>query len=149
MKKTARCFFFLLLAVLFGAVTPVPRTFSEDFRKGDSDEFRDNFNEDLREGFRNPPESAKPCVWWHWNDDRINKTAMTADLESMKEAGLGGAYIFFLCGPGEGIGMTPERADLYRHAAQEAKRLGLSLGMRNCPGWSSSGGAWVKPEKIP
>ncbi|MDO4576390.1 MAG: glycosyl hydrolase [Planctomycetia bacterium] len=100
----------------------------------------------LREGFANPPVEARPHVWWHWNDDEINKKAMTADLESMKKVGIGGAYIFFLCGPGEGMGLTPERLELYRYAAEEAKRLGLELGMHNCPGWSSSGGPWISPE---
>ena len=100
----------------------------------------------LQAGFQNPPQSAKSQVWWHWNDDRINPKALTADLESMKEVGLGGAYIFFLCGPGEGFGMTPDRLELYRHAVSEAKRLGLKLGLHNCPGWSSSGGVWIKPE---
>ncbi len=31
-------------------------------------------------------------------------------------------------------------------AASEADRLGLELCMHNCPGWSSSGGPWIKPE---
>ncbi|MEL7163263.1 MAG: glycosyl hydrolase, partial [Bacteroidota bacterium] len=31
-------------------------------------------------------------------------------------------------------------------AAKEAERLGLSFGVHNCDGWSSSGGPWVTPE---
>ncbi len=101
----------------------------------------------LQEGFTTPPASAKPEVWWHWTSDDINKEGMTADLESMKKVGIDRAYIFFVSGPGKGIGLTPERLEFYRYAAAEAKRLGLTLGMHNCPGWSSSGGPWITPEQ--
>ncbi|MDO5581764.1 MAG: glycosyl hydrolase [Planctomycetia bacterium] len=100
----------------------------------------------LKEGFLNPPNGAKPEVWWHWTSEDLNKEGMKADLESMKKVGIDRAYIFFTGGAGEGIGLTPFRLDLYRFAAEEAKRLGLTLGMHNCPGWSSSGGPWVTPE---
>ena len=32
---------------------------------------------------------------------------------------------------------------LVTHAAREADRLGLELGIHNAPGWSSSGGPWI------
>ena len=100
----------------------------------------------LQDGFKNPPAGARPEVWWHWNSVDLNKEGLTADLESMKEVGIDRAYIFFTGGVGEGIGLTPERIEFYRFAAAEAKRLGLTLGMHNCPGWSSSGGPWITPE---
>ena len=34
---------------------------------------------------------------------------------------------------------------LVRHAASEAKRLGLEIGMQNCAGWATSGGPWITP----
>jgi hypothetical protein len=27
----------------------------------------------LEDGFRNPPESAKPRTWWHWTNGNITK----------------------------------------------------------------------------
>jgi hypothetical protein len=33
------------------------------------------------------------------------------------------------------------------HAIKEGERLGIEVGMHNGPGWSSSGGPWVTPEK--
>ena len=35
----------------------------------------------LKSGFENPPESAKPRVWWHWMNGNITKEGITLDLE--------------------------------------------------------------------
>jgi hypothetical protein len=42
---------------------------------------------------------------------------------------------------------TPEWFDSVRHAAAEADRLGLEMGIFSSPGWSETGGPWVKPEQ--
>ena len=47
----------------------------------------------LESGFLNPPDSAKPQTWWHWMNGNITKAGITADLEAMKQIGLGGATI--------------------------------------------------------
>ena len=46
--------------------------------------------DNLRENFHHPPESARPWVYWVWMDGNITREGITADLESMKEAGIGG-----------------------------------------------------------
>jgi hypothetical protein len=96
-------------------------------------------------GFLNPPDSAKPQTWWHWMNGNITKAGITADLEAMKEIGLGGATIVNVdCGIPRGNVpfMSAEwRAD-FKFAVQEANRLGLELCVENCAGWSSSGGPW-------
>jgi hypothetical protein len=103
----------------------------------------------LEAGFRNPPAWAKPFTWWHWMGGNSSKEGITADLESMKQAGIGGAHIF---DAGQGIPDGPVQynsplwRDLIAHAASEGKRLGLEIAMHNCSGWSSTGGPWVKPE---
>jgi hypothetical protein len=48
---------------------------------------------DLEKIFRNPPSSAKPWVFWYWMHAAISKEGITADLEAMKEVGIGGAYL--------------------------------------------------------
>ncbi len=104
---------------------------------------------DIERGFRNPPESAKPQVWWHWMNGNITKEGITVDLEAMKRVGLGGAQIFNADqGTPEGSArfMTEPWRQLTRHALAEADRLGLELGLHNCAGWSSSGGPWITPE---
>jgi len=103
----------------------------------------------IEEGFRNPPNSAKPHTWWHWVNDNISKEGITADLEAMKRVGVGGAQIFNVdVGvPSGGVTFMSDRwREMIRHAVKEAARLGLELCIHNCAGWSSSGGPWVKPE---
>src|SRR3989304_7569635 len=48
--------------------------------------------------FQNPPEEAKPWVYWYWRKASVSKDAITYELEAMKEAGLGGAYLFTVQG---------------------------------------------------
>lgn len=102
----------------------------------------------LKEGFACPPDRAKSDVWWHWINGNVSKEGITADLESMKAAGIGGAHIFDVgyFKPGPITFNTPAWDDCILHAHREAQRLGLRLTLANCSGFSSSGGPWVKPE---
>ena len=99
----------------------------------------------LEAGFQSPPDSAKPQTWWHWMNGNVTKKGITADLEAMKQIGLGGAEIFNAdCGipPGPVKFNSPEWHELFTHAVREANRLGLQIEAHNCAGWSSSGGPW-------
>ena len=103
----------------------------------------------LEAGFQHPPDSAKPQTWWHWMNGNISKAGITADLEAMKEIGLGGATIVNVdCKIPRGPVnfMSPEWRDDFKFSVQEAARLGLDLTVENCAGWSSSGGPWNTPE---
>ncbi|MEO7718742.1 MAG: glycosyl hydrolase [Capsulimonas sp.] len=104
----------------------------------------------LRSGFLNPPNSAKPQTWWHWMNGNISKVGITADLESMHRVGISEANIitigFNLTPAGQVPVMSPQFLDMVEFAAQEADRLGMTLCINNCAGWSSSGGPWVTPE---
>jgi len=98
-------------------------------------------------------ESAKPWVFWYWMHGCITKETITADLEAMKEVGLGGAYIFAirdvtnppLFEPSVRQ-LTPEWWQMVKHAMSEADRLGLKLGMNDCDGFTTAGGPWITPE---
>ena len=48
----------------------------------------------LEEGFKNPPNSAKPRVWWHWMNGNITKEGIKLDLEWMNRVGIGGFQNF-------------------------------------------------------
>jgi hypothetical protein len=103
----------------------------------------------LESGFRNPPPQAKPHTWWHWVNGNISREGITADLEAMKRAGLGGAQIFNVdvgIPAGPVPFMSPQWREMFRYAVQEADRLGLEICIHNCAGWSSSGGPWITPE---
>ena len=99
--------------------------------------------------FRNPPAEARPWTWWHWQHGLITKEGITADLEAMQRIGLGGAMAFYIgYGPRGDIPYMSDRfLEMMAHANREAARLGLSLGMHNCEGWSSSCGPWNTGEK--
>jgi len=102
-------------------------------------------------GFQNPPDSAKPRVWWHWMSGNISKEGIKADLEWMKRVGIGGFQNF-----DAGLNtpqivdkrlvyMTPEWKDAFKYAATLADELGLEMAIAGSPGWSESGGPWVTP----
>jgi hypothetical protein len=108
---------------------------------------------DLEKGFQNPPESAKPRVWWHWMNGNITKEGIRADLEWMHRAGIGGFQNFdaALMTPQivekRLVYMTPEWKDAFLFTTKLADSLGLEMAIAGSPGWSESGGPWVKPEQ--
>ncbi len=104
----------------------------------------------LKEEFKSPPDGARPGVYWYFMDGNLNKEEMTTDLESMKEAGLGNlifleVYVGIPRGPVDF--MSDEWQDLFAHAVNEAERLGIDITLGSGPGWSGSGGPWVKPDQ--
>ncbi|TCM19723.1 alpha-L-rhamnosidase-like protein [Novosphingobium sp. PhB165] len=109
-------------------------------------------NAPLEEQFRDPPNSARPRVWWHWMNGNISKDGIAKDIAWMKRVGIGGLQNFDanLQTPQvvdhRLVYMTPEWKDAFRFAAQEADRQGLELAIASSPGWSETGGPWVKPE---
>ena len=110
-------------------------------------------SDDLEQGFRNPPDSAKPRAWWHWLNGNITEQGITADLEWMKRSGIAGMQMF------DGslgtpqfvdkrlVWMTPEWKHAFHHAGDEAARLHLEMAMAASGGWSETAGPWVKPEQ--
>ena len=105
--------------------------------------------QDLQSRFVAPPETARPWVYWYFMDGNMTREGLTADLESMKQAGIGGA-IFLEVGIGIPRGpvefMSPAWQTLFQHAVSEADRLGIAIAVGTGPGWCGSGGPWVKPE---
>lgn len=109
--------------------------------------------------FRKPNESALPGVWWHWMGSNVSREGITRDLEEFKKAGIGSATIFGMadvCTPWAGhienspndglLAFTDPWWKLVRHAAAEGGRLGIDIGLHNCPGYTSTGGPWITPE---
>ena len=105
----------------------------------------------LLQGFQNPPDSAKPRVWWHWMSGNVTKDGIKADLEWMKRSGIAGFQNF-----DAGLNtpqivekrlvfMTPEWKDAFKYATTLADQLGLEMAIAGSPGWSESGGPWVTP----
>ena len=107
----------------------------------------DRSNNKLKEAFQNPPDSAKPGVYWYFMDGNLSREEMTKDLESMKKVGISN-LIFLEVGIGVPRGpvdfMSDEWQDLFVHAVREAERLGIKILLGAGPGWCGSGGPWVK-----
>ena len=110
----------------------------------------DSAGEDLAEGFHDPPASARPGVYWYFMDGNLTRDGMTADLESMKAAGIGN-LVFLEVNVGVPRGPVDFLSDawqeLFAHAVSEAERLGIEITLGSGPGWAGSGGPWVKPEQ--
>jgi hypothetical protein len=114
----------------------------------------------LEKQFIIPPTSAKPYVWWHWMGSNFSKEGITRDLEAMKDAGIGGATIFNLASAvqeshyptlnnpwPEQTYRSPAYWEALKHAAEEAERLGLEIGLHNTVGYSTTGGPWIDEER--
>lgn len=108
--------------------------------------------------FRNPPQSAKTGVWWHWMGSNVSKEGIVKDLDWFRETGIGAATIFGMCDvctpwateikdcpSGKLVAFTPEWWSFVRFACEEAEKRGIELGLHNCPGYSSTGGPWIEP----
>jgi hypothetical protein len=110
----------------------------------------------LESGFARPPEQTKPWCYWYWISDNISKEGITKDLEAMARIGIGEALIgnIYLTpeyGATTAVGkvkvLSPEWWNMVEHAIREGGRTGVNIGLFNCPGWSQSGGPWIKSEQ--
>ena len=106
--------------------------------------------DELATAFASPPETARPWVYWFFMDGNLSKEGMTADLESMAAAGIGGVIIMEVdvgVPRGPVAFMSDAWCILFKHAVEEAERLGLQITLNAGPGWTGSGGPWVKAEQ--
>ncbi|CAM4024978.1 alpha-L-rhamnosidase [Pedobacter westerhofensis] len=98
-------------------------------------------------------QSAKPWVFWYWIQAGVSKAGIRADLEAMKAAGIGGAYLMPIQGAAKPPVFAPATEQLspawwemMRYAFQEAARLDLQIGMHVSDGFALAGGPWITPE---
>jgi hypothetical protein len=106
-------------------------------------------SESIEAQFQNPPNSARPRVWWHWMNGNVTKDGIVKDLDWMVKVGIGGLQNFDidlltpLMVPKRLVYMTPEWKDAFRFAAGQAEKRGLEFAIASSPGWSETGGPWV------
>ncbi len=107
----------------------------------------------LRQGFDNPPNGARPRVWWHWMNGNITQEGIKLDLEWMHRVGLGGFQNFDAAlftppvVPKRLAYMTPDWKQAFLYATKLADQLGLEEAIAGSPGWSETGGPWVPPSE--
>jgi glycosyl hydrolase family 106( putative alpha-L-rhamnosidase)/glycosyl hydrolase family 2 len=104
----------------------------------------------LKDDFDNPPDSARPGVYWYFMDGNLNEKEMVKDLESIKEVGLGN-LVFLEVNIGVPRGpvdfMSDQWQNMFVNAVRHAERLGIDITLGAGPGWTGSGGPWVKAEQ--
>ncbi|MDB5146141.1 MAG: glycoside hydrolase family 2, partial [Mucilaginibacter sp.] len=105
----------------------------------------------LYSGFKTTPDSIQTSVYWYWISGNVSKEGVIKDLESMKKVGINRAFIGNI-----GLDEVPygkvkmfsdEWWDIMHTALKTATRLKIDIGIFNSPGWSQSGGPWIKPEQ--
>ncbi len=105
----------------------------------------------IRNGFYSIPDSIQTSVYWYWISDNISKEGVIKDLQSMKRAGINRAFIGNI-----GLSDVPygkvkifsdEWWEVLHTALKTATELNIQIGIFNSPGWSQSGGPWIKPEQ--
>jgi hypothetical protein len=97
-------------------------------------------------------DTAKPWTFWYWMYGAVSEAGVKADLQAMKDVGLGGCYLM----PIRGAQQHPEyegKADalsdhfwrMVDYAMQQADSLGLGMGIHVCDGFALAGGPWITP----
>jgi hypothetical protein len=105
----------------------------------------------LETGFATVPDSTQTSIYWYWISDNISKEGVIRDLESMKKVGINRAFIGNIWQDNVPAGkvkiFTNEWWDILHAALKKATELNIEIGIFNSPGWSQSGGPWVKSEQ--
>jgi alpha-L-rhamnosidase len=105
----------------------------------------------LADGFQTPPNSARPRVWWHWMNGNVTVDGIEKDLAWMDRIGIGGLQNFDanLSTPQvvqkRLVYMDPNWKVAFKRAVEIADQKGLEFAIAASPGWSETGGPWVKP----
>lgn len=114
----------------------------------------DPAGETLEKEFVNIPDSVKTAIYWYWISDHISEEGVIKDLHAMKEVGINRAYIGNIGLSEAEIGITgnvkfysEEWWKIMHTTLKTATELDIEIGLFNSPGWSQSGGPWVKPEQ--
>ncbi|MGK6350062.1 glycosyl hydrolase [Parapedobacter sp. DT-150] len=110
--------------------------------------------DDMQKTFAEAPDSIQTSVYWYWISDNVSKAGVINDLHAMKKEGINRAFIGNI-----GLDDLPEGSygkvklfsdewwDILHTALKTATELDIEIGLFNSPGWSQSGGPWVKPDQ--
>src|SRR5437016_6266993 len=94
----------------------------------------------LQRGFKNPPASARPRVWWHWMNGNISQEGIKLDLEWMHRVGIAGFQNFDAALQTPQVVdkrlayMTPEWKDAFKYAIHLGDQFGMEMAIAGSPG---------------
>lgn len=108
--------------------------------------------EELARDFATPPETVQTGIYWYWISGNISEEGVVRDLHAMKRAGINRAFIGNIGQDGlyterNVLMMSDEWWKILHTALKTASELDIEIGVFNSPGWSQSGGPWVKPDE--
>ena len=96
----------------------------------------------------------QPWTFWYWMYGAVSKAGIHADLQAMKDVGLGGCYLMPIRGTqekpeyqGDAQQLSPKFWEMVDYALQQADSLNLEMGIHVCDGFALAGGPWIKPEE--
>lgn len=111
--------------------------------------------EQLRQGFKNPPQQAMPKTYWWWLNGNVDTLRLKDELRAMKQAGIAGVDIFDIGVPpyNNPNGMIkagppfmgPASLDAIVMVIREATRLNIDVGLNLASSWNA-GGSWITPQ---
>lgn len=107
----------------------------------------------LKSVFADPMDKVKTSVYWYWISGNVSEEGVKKDLHAMKKAGIDRAFIG--CMGVDGVVTPYEKVKfgspkwwrILHSALKTATELDIEIGIFNTPGWSQSGGPWVKPSQ--
>jgi hypothetical protein len=105
----------------------------------------------LLRSFRAPPDAAKPWITQNLYDIKT-KEEIRFPLDWMKRVGVGGVMLgetVFNAAIREGSSgyLSTERKQAFTDTVELAAGLGLRVSLNSSPGWTLTGGPWVKPQQ--
>ena len=97
---------------------------------------------------------SPPWTFWYWMYGAVSKEGIKADLQGMKDIGLGGCYLMPIRGAaekpeyeGKADALSENFWNMVDYAMQQADSLGLEMGIHICDGFALAGGPWITPEE--
>ncbi len=99
-------------------------------------------------------DTHQPWTFWYWMYGAVSEAGIKADLQAMKDVGLGGCYLMPIRGAserpeyeGKADALTENFWHKIDYALQLADSLELGMGIHICDGFALAGGPWIKPEE--
>ncbi|MCR8556723.1 glycoside hydrolase family 2 [Mucilaginibacter sp. BJC16-A38] len=130
--------FLVICKISSGQNSAIPPYRSEDFKT-------------IEAGFITAPDSIQTSVYWYWLSGNVSKQGVVEDLEAMKKVGINRAFIGNIglndVQQGKVKFLSDEWWDILHTALKIATRLNIKIGIFNGPGWSQSGGPWVRSDQ--
>jgi hypothetical protein len=106
----------------------------------------------LERGWRNPPNPARPHVYWLWLNGYVNPQTAREELQAMKDAGFGGVLLFDMGARGDKSAtppagpafLSPPWLKQFKESVDQARQLGLQVDFSVVSSWDL-GGHWIEP----